>query len=313
MSWSGKCLWCGGHLIFFKELTDVNLSHYRDPVPYGRCEECGSLSQLSPLNLQQLGQAYSESYWVEKEDDSLLRKLALWYQQKIVSWDQGLFLCRVLDTLEGKRILEIGPGRGDFLVWAKAQGAIASGWERSHKAVSSLKAKGLKAESVILEDTSHWPNSGATWDVIVGFHVLEHLVEPVKIVASLLSRLAPDGLLLFQVPRIDSWQAIMLGQHWYGLEVPRHVSIPSMKGLKQWSALLNLELEDWKHFSLRDNAFCILASLFPSVIPHRAEFGGLRLIGLLVGTWLLQPLAFLEALTGRGGTVMMAFRRKTSP
>ena len=146
----GKCLWCGGCLRFWQDLVDSNLNLYPSPVGYGRCESCGSLSQDPPLSPQQLGQAYPESYWVEDEDDSLLMKLALWYQQKVLAWDQGLFLRQVLDTVEGKRILEIGPPRGDLLVWARAQGAIVTGWERSCRAVSFLRSKRLEAESVIL-------------------------------------------------------------------------------------------------------------------------------------------------------------------
>ena len=309
-SQGGKCPWCGGFLKFWGELDDLNLDLYHHPVAYGRCEFCGSLSQNPPLDSQQLELAYPDSYWVEGEDDPLLRRLALWYQRKILSLDQGLFMRRILGSLEGKKMLELGPGRGDFLVWARSQGAKVMGWERSPRAVSFLKSKGIRAEAVILEDLSHWPGSGETWDIIAGFHVLEHLVEPVRIVAGLLSHLAPNGLLVFQLPRIDSWQANIFGRQWFALEVPRHVSIPSIKGLKQWASLLNLELVDLKHFSLRDNAFCIVASLFPNLIPHRPGFGGLEMMLLLVGTWCFQPLAFIEALTGRGGTVMMAFQKK---
>ena len=309
----GKCLWCGGYLTFWKELEDTGLQLYSKPVAYSRCESCDSLSQCEPLSSRQLGQAYSDSYWVEGGNDSPLRRLAVWYQQKILSLDQGLFLCRVLDTLKGKRILEIGPGRGDFLVWARGRGAIVTGWERSAQAVSSLRAKGLEAESVILEDLSLWPVSGETWDVIVGFHVLEHLVDPVKIVAGLISRLAPNGLLIFQVPRIDSWQARMLNQRWIGLDAPRHVSIPSLKGLRKLASSCGLEEQAFKHFSLRDNSFHIFASFFPSLDPHRPGFGGLKMMQLLLGTWCLQPLALLEAFAGKGGTVMMAFQKKTTP
>ena len=308
-----KCLWCGGGLTFWRELEDSGLNLYPRPVAYGRCESCGSLSQYPPLTPQQLEHAYSDSYWVEEECASLFRRLALWYQQKILSWDQEQFLRRILYNLEGKRILEIGPGRGDFLAWAREQGATVTGWERSPRAVSFLISKGFNAETVILEDLSHWPKTGETWDVIAGFHVLEHLIEPVKVVAGLLARLEPDGLCIFQVPRLDSWQARILRNRWIGLDPPRHVSIPSLKGLRRWATQLEIEERGCKHFSLRDNSFHIVASLFPSLDPHRPGFGGLKMMELLLGTWLLQPLAFFEALAGRGGTVTMAFQKTSSP
>jgi len=293
-------------------MVDVVLGIYPHPVAYGLCKSCGSLSQFPPLDPQELGTAYSESYWVEGEGDSTLKQLALWYQLKILSLDQGRFLRHAAGGLKGKRILEIGPGRGDFLLWAKAQGAAVMGWERSSRAVNLLKSHGLAAESVVLEDLSHWPQSGQFWDVIAGFHVLEHLVEPAKVVAGLLSRLAPQGLLIFQVPRIDSWQARILGKRWIGLDAPRHVSIPTLSGLRRLAFNLDLEECATKHFSLRDNALFLLTSLFHFLTPHRPDFSGFRLAGLLVGAWGLQPLALLEAFMGKGATIMVAFQRKRS-
>jgi len=48
-------------------------------------------------------------------------------------------------------------------------------------------------------------------------------------------------------------------------------------------------------------------SLFPSLNPHRLGSGGLKLASMFLATWCLQPLAVLEALTGKGATIMMAF------
>src|SRR5512146_263680 len=104
-----KCLWCGGQLRFWGILTDTLLGIYRNPVPYGRCESCGSLGQFPPLNSRELGLAYPESYWVEGEKDSVLKQVALWYQRKILGWDHGRFLRQALGNLQGKRLLEIGP------------------------------------------------------------------------------------------------------------------------------------------------------------------------------------------------------------
>lgn len=184
----GKCPWCGGRLAYWDKLRDSNLGLYPDQVAYGRCESCGSLGQLSSLTPLQLGQAYSESYWVADENNSPLQQLALGYQRIILHWDHGRFVRQELGQIKGKRLLEIGPGRGDFLRWAKAQGAEVIGWERSSQAVALLQGHGLAAETVVLENLSQWPAPTKAWDVIVGFHVLEHLVDPMKVVAGLLPR-----------------------------------------------------------------------------------------------------------------------------
>ena len=188
-----------------------------------------------------MAQAYPESYWAEGGEESWLKRLALWYQQQILSLNQGWFVRHVSGPLQGKRVLEIGPGRGDFLRWAKAQGAEAAGWERSPQAVAYLRSLGLAAEAVVLEDRSQWPQPSEKWDIIAGFHVLEHLTDPLQVIAGLLSHLAPQGRFIIQVPRIDSWQAQLLGDRWAGLDVPRHVSLPTLQGLKRLAARLDLQ------------------------------------------------------------------------
>jgi SAM-dependent methyltransferase len=296
-------------MVFWKKLRDSNLGLFTEAVTYGHCESCGSLGQIPPLTPWRLAKAYPESYWGEGGEDSLLKRLALWYQQQILSLDQGWFVRQVSGPLQGKRILEIGPGRGDFLCWAKAQGAEVAGWERSPQVVAYLRSLGLAAEAVVLEDLSQWPKATEKWDVIAGFHVLEHLTDPLQVVAGLLSHLAPHGLFIIQVPRIDSLQAQLLGDRWAGLDVPRHVSLPTLKGLKRLASRLDLQKLDCRHFSLRDNAFHIMMSLFPYLDPHRIGIGKLELVMMFLGTWCLQPLAVLEALAGKGATVMMAFQR----
>lgn len=305
----GECLWCGGSLVFWKELRDSNLGLFPEAVAYGRCKSCGSMGQLPPLTPGRLAQAYPESYWGEGGEDARLKRLALWYQRQILSLDQGRFVRQVSGPLRGKRILEIGPGRGDFLCWAQAQGAEVAGWERSPQVVAYLRSLGLAAEAVVLEDLAQWPQPTEKWEVIAGFHVLEHLTDPFHVVAGLLAHLAPHGRLIIQVPRIDSWQAQLLGDRWAGLEVPRHVSLPTLQGLKSLAFRLNLQEQARRHFSLRDNAFNLIWSLFPALNPHRLGPGGLKLAMMFLGTWSLQPLALLEALAGKGATIMMAFQR----
>ncbi|OGR24117.1 MAG: hypothetical protein A2139_07035 [Desulfobacca sp. RBG_16_60_12] len=236
--------------------------------------------------------------------------MALWYQKKIMAYDHGLFVRSVFRTLKSKRILEIGPGRGDFLKWAQDRGALVKGWERAPQAVRFLINRGLAAESVVLEDTQNWPDPEDPWDLIIGFHVLEHLVDPTEVVAALLSRMAANGILIFQLPRADSYQARIFGKHWFGLEVPRHVSIPTYLGIERWRTNLNLDKIGEKHFSLRDNASAMLLSLFSSLEPNRQDNCGLNLLGYFFGVWLFQPLAWVEAKMAKGGTIMLALRLK---
>jgi len=66
-----------------------------------------------------------------------------------------------------------------------------------------------------------WGNR--TFDVVTLFHVLEHLPDPGTALLVVRSLLRAEGVLVAQVPNVDSYQARLFGRRWYGLDVPRHV------------------------------------------------------------------------------------------
>ena len=60
-------------------------------------------------------------------------------------------------------------------------------------------------------------------DLVVMFHVLEHLSDPLTALTAVARRVKPGGTLILGVPNIASWQARFAGPFWMHLEVPRHL------------------------------------------------------------------------------------------
>src|ERR1041384_1873566 len=52
---------------------------------------------------------------------------------------------------------------------------------------------------------------------------MEHVSDPRSVLAEVSRVLKPDGVVILQVPNIDSWQFKAFGARWYGLDIPRHV------------------------------------------------------------------------------------------
>jgi 2-polyprenyl-3-methyl-5-hydroxy-6-metoxy-1,4-benzoquinol methylase len=306
---AGRCLWCGGSLLFWRSFLDTNLNLFKKPVGYSRCEACNSIIQYPALSQKELEAAYPKTYWIEGDESSFLKRIALWYQRIILSLDHGTFAKSALGSIKGKTVLEIGGGRGDFLRWAKAKGAVVTGWERSPIAVSLQKSLGLNSIAVNIENISSWPKHRTQFDAICGFHVLEHLTSPTTVVESLAAMLAPGGVLIFQVPNIDSYQSMFFNSSWYAIESPRHVSIPSLRGVHNFAKILKLNIVNMQHFSLRDSAFSIFMSICPNARPHLPKLSGARLLLLLMGTWLCQPFAIAESLSMKGGTITFSLKR----
>ena len=60
-------------------------------------------------------------------------------------------------------------------------------------------------------------------DLVVMFHVLEHLPDPLAALSAVARRVKPGGTLILGIPNIASWQAGVVGSRWMHLDAPRHL------------------------------------------------------------------------------------------
>src|SRR5205823_6579184 len=106
-----------------------------------------------------------------------------------------------------------------------------------------------------------------SFDIVTLFHVMEHVANPREVLSEVSRILKPDGVLVLQVPNIDSWQFRAFGAKWYGLDIPRHVIDYSKAAMLRLLADSGFEPRRVKHFNLRDNAPALVSSMFPSLDP----------------------------------------------
>ncbi|HOW97524.1 MAG TPA: class I SAM-dependent methyltransferase [Kiritimatiellia bacterium] len=118
-------------------------------------------------------------------------------------------------------LLEIGCGDGNLLAYL----------EKAFPAPVELVGVELDARHIRLPEGSRIRlheadfdqlDLGRQFDVVVMYHVLEHLVRPVETLRRIRSLLKPGGLLLFQVPNWNTCWRSLFPRHWNGLQIPRH-------------------------------------------------------------------------------------------
>jgi 2-polyprenyl-3-methyl-5-hydroxy-6-metoxy-1,4-benzoquinol methylase len=98
-----------------------------------------------------------------------------------------------------RRVLEIGCGLGDFLVIARDEGAEVLGVEMDGLyADFAEQTHGLPVSRDHIERQTF----DRQFDVVAMFHVLEHLEDPMAMLTTIRSLLAPDGRLLIEVPNL---------------------------------------------------------------------------------------------------------------
>ena len=105
-------------------------------------------------------------------------------------------------ALSGKRVLEIGCGRGEYLAMLAQQSVSAYGIEHSSAAAIECRRQGLNVTQGFLEDETGRVDQGP-FDAFVCFNFMEHWPDPVATLRGVSGNLIDGGLGLIEVPNFD--------------------------------------------------------------------------------------------------------------
>jgi 2-polyprenyl-3-methyl-5-hydroxy-6-metoxy-1,4-benzoquinol methylase len=108
-------------------------------------------------------------------------------------------------SLHGKKVVEIGCGKGEFLSLMKQAGADAYGIEYSDESVDYCRKSDLKVEKLYLEGEDD-KISGHPFDCFFIMNFFEHLPDPNATLKSLYNNLSDSGVGLIEVPNFDMIQ-----------------------------------------------------------------------------------------------------------
>ncbi len=103
---------------------------------------------------------------------------------------------RVGPLVLNKTVLDYGCGAGALLEKIAGLASSIDGLEPTHSFRERLMARGHKTHADLGE-------LDRSYDVILMFHVLEHLPDPVAVIKTCVERLTPGGLLYIEVPNIN--------------------------------------------------------------------------------------------------------------
>ena len=104
--------------------------------------------------------------------------------------------------LDGKKILECGCGKGEYLDLMRRAGAEVSGMEFSDENISAAAAQGLNVEKCYFNSGKEKLFS-APFDGFFILNYLEHIPDLKRYLAGICSNLVPGGYGLVEVPNFD--------------------------------------------------------------------------------------------------------------
>ena len=186
---------------------------------YFRCPKCEFVSVAPVPGTDVLRDYYAKAYIVDFEG----------YRGNIRR--HGLNDIKLLEDIAGPgRLLEIGSSWGLFLEAARRRGWQVRGIEISDTAAKWAKEKlRLEVDCGTIEDFVS--RADATFDVVVAWHVIEHVQNPIAFLRIVRESLRPGGVLALRTPNIRSLPARINGWAWQWVGAPAHLSLFSTKAL----------------------------------------------------------------------------------
>lgn len=310
-----KCSACNRDEVLFAKPVTVAGVAYR----VWSCCQCGVGSTLPPPDDDTLHELHSTQYYRNGEGIRYIRPIE-WLVEGMRRWR----IKRLSKFVGTGRVLDIGCGSGRFLRALRSEGWEVAGLElNDDTATSARRVHGLDVK--ISLDTFQ-ENS---FDLITLTHVLEHLRDPRLTLADCGRMLKRGGVIAVAVPNIDSWQARLTREHWFHLDLPRHLWHFSEKWISCTLRDLGFEQVAVRRLDLAHNIFGWLQSLLNlaglqhnclySVLSSddiettsRIHFASLAVSLLLLPVLLPVSvvLSVVEAACRAGGTVEIIARRR---
>ncbi len=191
-----KCVICNSNN-FTQKAASVRDSKKHEIL---KCEKCFHL-QLFPIPTKKELQKYNDEFLQDKN----IKYFGTISEYRKKSFDDTERRVKFLEKYVTKKskILEIGSGHGFFLEAMEKKGYNISGIEISKEKKQILrKVTNAKIQDINIGDEI--PNIEKV-NMIIMFHVLEHIDEPIKFLINLKKLLKKNGILIIEVPNSNDF------------------------------------------------------------------------------------------------------------
>jgi SAM-dependent methyltransferase len=179
--------------------------------------------------------------------------------ERMVSWLRRRRADKICGLIPNGRVLDIGCGRGHILHNLRQRGWTVQGVELN--ADAATHARDVLGLDVAVESFNPERFADGSFDVIIMWHVLEHLPDVGSVLAACRRMLRPGGLLVVSVPNLESWQARLTRHHWFHLDLPRHYSHFGESWLTGRLSDGGFRVHEVNHFAFEQNPFGWIQSL----------------------------------------------------
>ena len=209
-------LCCQSDFSIFLKGEDYFLS--KEPFVIQECTSCRFRFTNPRPTESSMGKYYKSDDYISHDTNKGGLIPALYSLARFVTLRSKYRIVRKLS--QGKTILDIGCGTGEFLEFCQKKGMICQGIEPTKKAREFAKMSySIHVDEDFLEKTEQ----PGYYDCITLWHVLEHIHRLDETMVKIRKELKREGLLILALPNCNSFDAKKYAKYWAAYDLPRHI------------------------------------------------------------------------------------------
>lgn len=215
-------------------------------------------------------------------------------------------------------VLELGCSTGEILNEMASRGWTCHGVDLSELAIDALRGSYPAMGASVGTEAALLPSYEGKFDLVMGFHVFEHIVQIDEAIDNCRRLCKPSGYLVIFVPNWDSWSRRVFGDCWPDF-FPEHVQFFSRESI---ATLLRRHSFEVEQVSTSATSWSWLGAMLRKLKGTSAQASGDRqpvarqmpgsakMKIIKVGDVCLSPLLQLEKLM-LGGNELRVIARRT--
>jgi 2-polyprenyl-3-methyl-5-hydroxy-6-metoxy-1,4-benzoquinol methylase len=223
------CPLCGSPAVAAFSVGDRNRELTAVTFHYRRCGSCATLFLADVPD--DLSLYYPEEYYQMPSLAELDRAAA----------GEAPKLQMLTPFAAGGRLVDVGAAYGIFSRAAKLAGYEVTAIEMDKRCCDYLETT-VGVRAIRSEEPERALSALAEADVVVLWHVLEHLAHPAELLAAAARLLQRGGVLAVAMPNPESLQFRLLGSKWAHVDAPRHLSLIPLAALSDRAEALGFEV-----------------------------------------------------------------------
>ena len=287
------CYLCGArdHRHFIDAEDDLGGTPGR--FQFVRCASCSlGIYQNPRVTLDAIGAYYDDTYIAHRKKRSwgLLTPLFNRAMQKL-DRDKAKIVSRYMTLTPGSEVLDVGCAVGSFLAHLHDRfGVRVAGVD--FKDLSSAETMknvefhcGLFYEAKLRQER---------FDLVTMWHFLEHDYDPMRSLATAHRVLKPSGLLVIEVPRLDSRTFGWFGDRWPGLQAPQHTVLFDRNALLRAVLASGFEVVDYLPYGAFPAYFYLFTGMAFRILKGRGLNLDRAIVPYFIGQMLTLPVMFFE-------------------